>query len=171
MNYKTVLLGLTAAYASLGCSTTAERTSAAGLPVCLISGTAQATCDTSGVCPVYVFNSKDGPVVFPYRLRLPRDKPLKIVWRLLDSSTFTVDDGPKDIVNTRNPSMRSDLQFSGGTPATDPTGSNPARAGQYYRLDYKSGNSSQGWRYSIQFRDAFTGQVFKCDPVIDDEGN
>lgn len=166
MKFRTSSATLTASVLLLGCSTMGNQEGAKSTAgSCIQANTKAETCEMKGgalFCPIYVFNTPSGTVVFPYKLKVPAGVKARLVWRLLEpKSQFIADDGPQELKNNS--------EFEDGSPSADDDGTISAN-GQRYKITYKNRLASTTHSYTIQFRNQ-GGTVFKCDPTITNEAD
>jgi hypothetical protein len=164
MNLRTAVL-IGSGLVLVGCATPGEK--ARSHNVCVQSDTKAATCEQRGVvlfCPVYVYNTTNGPVVYPYTLVVPAREKARIVWHLLEPKTeFLAADGPQE--------LKQESEFEDGGPTDHPEGGgNPGAKGKKYRFHYKNTQPGKTFKYTIKFRSA-AGTEFGCDPAITNLSN
>ena len=131
---------------------------------CAQANTKAATCEPKGnklICPVYVYNTPDGTVVFPYRLLVPAREKAIIVWHLAEpKNRFEANDGPLE--------LKTNGEFEEGGPTDDPDGGSLAARGKKFKIHYKNTVPVTAHSYTIKFRNQ-SGTEFKCDPIITNE--
>lgn len=158
--------------AVLGCSTpdNVAPDMAPRAETCQQSGTSENTCQRKNgklVCHAYVFGTRGGPQVYPFKLVVRRPgEPVTVVWHLLEpGAKFLVNDGPQELKNNG--------EFKDGSPTNDEDGApSTGNSGRKYRFTYLNTIQSPagGHKYTIAYRTA-AGQIARCDPNIENEAN
>jgi hypothetical protein len=134
---------------------------------CLQPDTKAMTCEPKGnnlICPVYVYNTPAGIVVYPYTLVVPAREKARIVWHLIEPRTEFLDrDGPQE--------LKRESEFENGGSTDDADGDGAVRPkGKKYRFHYKNSQPGKTFNYTIKFRST-SGTEFFCDPAITNLSN
>jgi hypothetical protein len=176
MKTESTVVALAVAAMLLGCSAPAEMARQQTTAVCGLSNTKEQACRVfkvgdkqRAICHAYVFTvgRDEPPVVYPHTLVVPRQTETVIVWHLAQPRMeFLQEDGPQW--------SEKDSEFEPGQPTDDSDGGDAAPSankGRNYRVKYKNSVPNKSSKYVIQFRDSKLGTVYRCDPVINNEGN
>lgn len=156
-----------------GCAWMSDRTTGQGtvttgsVPACLLGNTEEMTCEPrpwGASCPVYVFETPGGTVVYPGTLKVPKNlRGARIVWHLLEpKASFDTGDGPQGLTST---------QFEDGGATNDPEGGGAvSTSGKKYRFVYKNIGAAPPYKYTVRYHNG-QGALVQCDPNITNEAN